>query len=99
MATVTTTRIECSGPAVKAALADLSPEEANKFEHDYRAALNHAAVTLDLAEADDVLNRWWRVATIRANPLTPEEEDLVRRVRAGDETAGASLPEHPRLQD
>jgi len=94
--TATTTRIERSGPAVHAALAELSPDEALRFEHDYRAALSRAAATLDLREAEDVLNRWWGIASIRANPLTAEEEELVRRIRAGDESALNSLSPGPR---
>jgi hypothetical protein len=96
--TVTTTRIERSGPAVRAALTDLSPDEAPRFEHDYRAALSRATDTLDLREADDVLNRWWGIACIRANPLSLEEEQLVRRIQAGDESALNSLSPGPDLR-
>jgi len=53
-----TTRIERSGQAIRAALAELSPAEAEAFEREYRHALTHAAQTLDLSEANAVLNRW-----------------------------------------
>jgi Family of unknown function (DUF6247) len=90
--TVTMTRIERSGPAVHSALAVTSPAEAETFQQEYRAALTQAAATLDLCDADAVLTHWWGIATIRANPLTPAEQELVRRVRAGEE-----LPDGPPL--
>lgn len=33
-----------------------------------------------------MLERWRRVAVVRANPLTEEEQELLRRVRGGDDT-------------
>jgi len=69
-----TTKIERSGRAVHAALADLSPEEAERFQHEYRDALTHAADTFDLTEAESMLTRWWGIANIRANP-SPTKND------------------------
>ncbi len=80
-----TTNIERSGRAVQGALSDLSPEEAERFEREYRDALTHAADTFDLTEAESVLTRWWGIANIRANPLTDEERRLVQRVQAGED--------------
>lgn len=80
-----TTRIERSGQAIRAALAELSPAEAEAFEREYRHALTHAAQTLDLSEANAVLNRWWGIAALRANPPTVEEQQLVQRLHEGDD--------------
>ena len=63
--TTATTRIERSGPAVRAALAQLSPEE------------------YDLAPAQQVLDRWWGIAVIRANPLSDHEQAQHARAREG----------------
>lgn len=95
--TATMTRIERSGAAVQAALARMSPEDAETFQCEYRGALTRAATTLDLSEAEAVLTHWWGIATIRANPLTPAEQEIVRRVRAGEELPpGPPLAEDPR---
>lgn len=85
-----TTKIERSGQAVHAALADLSPEEAERFQREYRDALTHAAETFDLTDADSVLTRWWGIANLRANPLTDEEQQLVERVRSGEDVGWPS---------
>lgn len=85
-----TTKIERSGRAVHAALADLSPQEANRFQNEYRDALTHAAETFDLTEAESMLTRWWGIANIRANPLTDEERQLVQRVQAGEDVGWTS---------
>ena len=86
MATVTTVTVQRSGPAIRAALAEHSPKECSRFEADLRDALARASADLDLARVDAVLTRWHARATIVANPLTPEEQALVQRARAGDFT-------------
>ncbi len=85
-----TTKIERSGRTILAVLADLSPEEAGQFEREYRDALTRAAESLDLAEAESILTRWWGIATVRANSLTDEERQLVRRVRAREDVGWSS---------
>ncbi|WP_375429725.1 DUF6247 family protein [uncultured Friedmanniella sp.] len=82
---VGTTKIARTGQDISAALRELSPEEAPEFEREYREALVRAADTLDLTESESVLTRWWGIAALRANPLTEEEVDLVRRFRAGED--------------
>ncbi len=91
MTTVTTT-IERSGPAVRAALAELAPQECAVFEQEFRQALLDAEQRLDLRPAEALLDRWWGIAAIRANPLSPTEHDLVARARAGDDTGWADGP-------
>ena len=75
-----------SGPAIRAMLAEWAPAELSRFEREFQHALGQAAHSFDIAPLDDLLERWRRVAAVRANPLTPEEEEQLRRVRSGDDT-------------
>jgi hypothetical protein len=84
--TAATMRIERSGPAIRATLAAVSPEECAAFEAEFAQALARASAELDLAPAEEVLDRWWRIAVIRANPLSEKEQAQVARVKAGDFT-------------
>lgn len=90
--TTVTTKIERSGPAVRAALAEFAPQECAVFEEQFRQALLDAEQRFDLRPAEAVLDRWWGVAAIRANPLSPAEQDLVARARVGDDTGWAAGP-------
>lgn len=80
------TKIERSGPAIRAALGEVSPDECAQFEAELAAALAQASAELDLAPAQEVLDRWWGIAAIRANPLTTAEREQVARARGGDFT-------------
>ena len=81
------TKIERSGPTIRAALAAAAPEECGRFETEFRQALARADTDFDLSpESDVVLDRWWGIAAIRANPLSDAEREQVARARAGDET-------------
>ncbi len=80
------TGIERSAPAIRAALAQHAPDEQGRFESEFRDAATRAAETVDLAPLEAVLDRWWGVAAMAANPLTDEERDLVARAKAGDLT-------------
>lgn len=82
----TATRIERSGPAIRAALAEGSPDECAEFEAEFRAALTQAETSFDLAPVGGVLDRWWGAAAIAANPLTEQEREQIERLRAGDES-------------
>lgn len=82
----TATRVERSGPAVRAVLAEVSPEECAQFEVEFAATIARAGAQLDLAEAEAVLDRWWGIAAIRANPLSESEQAQLARARAGDLT-------------
>ncbi len=83
---VTTTKIDRAGPAIRSALAEHSPAECELFEDDFRQAVTEAGETFDLGRVDAVLGRWWGIATIRANPLTDHERELIAQARAGDDT-------------
>lgn len=80
------TKIERSGPAIRVALAEASPGEDAQFAAEFAAALARSAAELDLAPAEEVLDRWWGVAAIRANPLTEAEGEQLAQARAGSFT-------------
>jgi Family of unknown function (DUF6247) len=86
MATVTAVAIQRSGPAIRAVLAEHVPEDCARFEVEFRAALAGAADDLDLSTVEAVLARWHALATMAANPLTPEERAQLQRAKAGDFT-------------
>jgi Family of unknown function (DUF6247) len=84
--TAATTKIERSGPAIRAVLAKVSPAECAQFEAEFAEALTRAATELDLASAEAVLDRWWGIAVVRANPLSEQEQAQLTHARAGDFT-------------
>lgn len=77
------TKIERSGPAIRATLAELSPTECEEFEAEFRQALVQADADFDLDHVDVVLDRWWGIAAMCANPLTEQERELIVRAQAG----------------
>lgn len=91
--TAVTRHIERSGPAVRAALDQFAPQECVLFEQQFQQALVDAAQQYDLGPVEAVLDRWWPIAAIRANPLSPAEQDLVARARSGDDTGWADRPQ------
>lgn len=82
--TAATARIERFGPAIRAVLAEVSPAECARFETEFAEALARAGAEFDLAPAEAVLDRWWGIAVIRANPLSEQEQALLARARVGD---------------
>ncbi len=92
--TTATMKIERSGPAIRAALAQFAPSDCPVFEAELRQAIRHAADTLDLASAEAALDRWWGVAVIRANPLSEQEQAQVARAKAGDFAGLLARDEH-----
>jgi hypothetical protein len=81
--TVTTTKIERTGPSIRAALAEFAPAECEQFEAEFQQALGQAARLFDLAPLDAVLDRWWSIAAIRTNPLNEPKHELVAHAQAG----------------
>lgn len=88
------TKIERSGPAIRTVLAELAPDECVQFEVEFQHAIARASETFDLARLDEVLDRWWGIAAIRANPLSEQEQAQVARARAGDFTGLLDRDEH-----
>jgi hypothetical protein len=84
--TAATTKIERSGPAIRAVLAEVSSAECAQFEAEFAEALARAGTELNLAPAEVVLDRWWGIAVVRANPLSDQEQAQLARARAGDFT-------------
>ncbi|MFN2494459.1 MAG: DUF6247 family protein [Pseudonocardiaceae bacterium] len=80
------TKIKRSGPAIRAALAELAPDECSLFEAEFQQAMAHASETFELAPLDAVLDRWWGIAAIRANPLSEQEHAQLARAKTGDFT-------------
>ena len=62
-----------TGPAIRALLAKVSPSECAEFEREFVAAAEQAGHDVDTAPLDAVLDRWWRIATVRGNPLSEPE--------------------------
>ena len=83
-------RIARTGAAILSALQDVSPAEAVTFADEYRKALQRASASLDLAESERLLDRWWGVAYMRLNPPTAEELEIRRRLDAGEEVGWPS---------
>ncbi|MGH3901231.1 MAG: hypothetical protein ACRDTA_23875 [Pseudonocardiaceae bacterium] len=50
------------------------------------SAACHADVDFDLGDVGAVLDRWWGIAVMCANPLTEREHELVVQARAGVDT-------------
>lgn len=86
MTSTTSARIERSGRAIRAALAVVPPAECAQFESEFTQAAEVAVGQFDDAPLQAVLDRWWTVATVRANPLTDHEQQQLARARAGDFT-------------
>lgn len=94
MTTATATPVERSGPGISTALDKYAPRERPRFEAELRDALARASDDLDVARVDEVLTRWYSRAAIVANPLTSEEQAVVRRARAGDLSGLRARDEH-----
>ncbi|WP_375478157.1 DUF6247 family protein [uncultured Jatrophihabitans sp.] len=90
----TATVVERSGPGISAALDKHTPQERPHFEAELRNALARASDDLDVARIDEVLRRWHSRATIVANPLTNEEQAMLRRARAGQPNGLRARDEH-----
>jgi hypothetical protein len=78
-------------------LAESQPQVliiAPRFEAELRDALARASDDLDVSRVDEVLSRWHSRAAIVANPLTSEEQAVVRRARAGDLSGLRARDEH-----
>jgi len=85
-AAAATTPIQRTGPAIRAALRQLAPDEAALFESEFQQAITRASETFDVTPLQATLDRWWGIAAIRANPLTEQEQTQLARARAGDFT-------------
>jgi Family of unknown function (DUF6247) len=82
----TATAVQRTGPGILAALTQHARLEGAQFESELRDALARAGTDLDLARVDEVITRWHTRACILANPLTDQEQALLRRARAGEFT-------------
>ena len=61
------------------------------FERDYQAALARAGNDYDLTPIQDVLERWWRIAVLAADPAANRRMlDTAAALRAGHPAASTS---------
>lgn len=77
-------KVERTGPAIRAALIQASPDEVPDFEAEFHTALAEADDDFDVSRIDRVIGRWWRIAHLRLNPIPNEERALADRAAAGD---------------
>ena len=64
--------------------AALSGADRSEFEHAYQAAVDKAAADYDLTPLYDVLDRWWQVAVLTADPTAHRRMlDMAAALRAG----------------
>ena len=94
MTTTTTVRVERTVTSIRAALAEHSPQDCARFEAELRDALSAAAADSDLESVDAALTRWHHRAVVSSNPLTADEQKLVRRARSGNATGLRTRDEH-----
>lgn len=76
--------VQRSGPEIRAALAEVAPDELPEFEAEFRIALAEADDDFDLARVNRVLDRWWGRLHLRLNPPTSAERAVVEQVARGD---------------
>lgn len=74
--------VERTGPAIRAALMEASPNEVPDFEAEFRTALAEADDDFDASRIDRLLRRWWRIAHLRLNPIPEEERAKAERAAA-----------------
>ncbi|BBX82181.1 DUF6247 family protein [Mycolicibacterium aubagnense] len=81
-------RLERTGPAIRAVLAELDPAACSEFEWEFRIALAETdlADDFDLGRLNAVLDRWLGIAYLRLHPPTAAERAVVEQVRRGDFT-------------
>jgi uncharacterized protein DUF6247 len=81
--TAATTKIERSGPLIRAVLAEFATDECALFKAEFQQTVEQVSEKFDLAPLDAVLDRRWGIAAIRANPLSEQEHAQVTRARDG----------------
>lgn len=79
----TTVQLERSGPAVRAALAEVAPDECAQFEVEFRQALSASHRDFDADRMQAVIGRWWARALALLDP-DPAADAAWDRIKAGD---------------
>lgn len=80
---------------MRAALAELAPDECAQFEAEFRAALEAASTDFDAQRIQDLVGRWWARAQVLIDP-DPAADAAWERIKAGD---ASELVEEWRPQD
>lgn len=76
--------VDRTGPAIRAALREVSPDELPEFEAEFHIALAEADDDFDVSRIDRVITHWWGIANMRVDPPTAAERELVEQVARGD---------------
>ncbi len=76
--------VERTGPAIRAALMQASPNEVPEFEAEFHTALAEADDDFDVSRIDRLIGRWWRIAHLRLNPIPEAERAQAERFATGD---------------
>lgn len=77
--------VDCTGPSIRAVLAEHAAERCAEFEAEFRIALAEADDDFDLKRVQAVVDKWWPIAYSTLHPPAEEERALVARFRAGDD--------------
>lgn len=77
-------KVERTGPAIRAALMEASPDEVPDFEAEFHIALAEADGDFDVSRIDRLIGRWWRTAHLRLNPIPEKERAQAERAAAGE---------------
>lgn len=75
-------KVERTGPAIRAALMETSPDEVPDFETEFHTALAETDDDFDVSRIDRLIGRWWRIAHLRLNPISEEERAQAERAAA-----------------
>lgn len=78
-----------TGPAIRAALKEASPDELPDFEAEFHTAIAEADDDFDTSRIERVLTRWWGIAHVRLNPIPMDEREAAKKAGT-DDLAGES---------
>jgi Family of unknown function (DUF6247) len=80
---MTNIKLDQSGAAVRAVLADLAPAECVEFEAEFHTTMAEVDDDFDTSRVDALVRRWWARAVVLRNP-DPAANAAWERIKAGD---------------
>ncbi|MGP4015291.1 DUF6247 family protein [Saccharopolyspora sp. 5N708] len=86
--------VDRTGPAIRRTLSETDPESGFEFEREFHQAMAESDDDFDLNRVQQVVDRWWPVACLAANPA-PYVNEVHERIKNGDESvfSGAWRPQ------
>ncbi|MEV0050052.1 DUF6247 family protein [Saccharopolyspora shandongensis] len=75
--------VDRTGPAIHRTLSELDPENCSEFEREFHQAMAESDDDFDLHRVQKVIDRWWPIACIAANPA-PYVNEVHERIKNGD---------------